>query len=163
MSKFSREEKIEAKAAVQAGESKSSVAERLGMSKEVLNRSLRLLEIHGENGLKSHAYNWTSEQKYQVLKYMQENHMSCRDVSIQLGISGSSTVWQWEQKYLENGIEGLKDKKKGRKPRTVKPKPPKTREEELLERIEYLEIEVEYLKKLNALVAEREKREKGIK
>jgi len=34
----------------------------------------------------------------------------------------------------------------GEKPRTPKPKPPKTREEELLERIEDLEIENEYLK-----------------
>jgi len=59
---------------------------------------------------------------------------------------------------LENGIEGLEGKKKGRKPRTLKPKPPKTREEELLDRILYLEAENEYLKKLNALVTEREKR-----
>jgi hypothetical protein len=61
---------------------------------------------------------------------------------------------------LENGIDGLENKKKGRKPRVQKAKPPKTREEELLERIEDLEIENEYLKKLNALVAEREKRER---
>ena len=54
----------------------------------------------------------------------------------------------------------MENKKKGRKPRTQKPKPPKTREEELLERIEDLEIENEYLKKLNVLVAEREKRER---
>ncbi len=48
---------------------------------------------------------------------------------------------------MENGIEGLQGKKKGRKPRVLKPKPPKTREEELLKRIEDLEIENEYLKK----------------
>ena len=163
MSKFSREEKIKAIAAVKAGESIASVARRFGMSQEVLSRSLRSLEIHGKNGLKSHAYNWTAEQKYQVLKFMHDNDLTFQDVSIQLGISGSSTIWNWEQKYLENGIEGLGNKKKGRRPRTIKPKPPKTREEELLERIEDLEIENEYLKKLNALVAEREKREKGIR
>ena len=61
---------------------------------------------------------------------------------------------------MENGIEGLENKKKGRRPRVQKPKPPKTREEELLDRIQYLEAENEYLKKLNALVAEREKRER---
>lgn len=161
MSKFSREEKIKAIAAVKAGESIASVARRFGMSKGVLSRSLRLLEIHGKTGLKSHAYNWTAEQKYQVLKFMQENNLSCQDVSIQLGISGSSTVWQWEQRYLEKGKEGLENKKKGRKPRISKPKPPKTREEELLDRIQYLEAENAYLKKLNALVAERENRERG--
>jgi transposase len=62
---------------------------------------------------------------------------------------------------LEKGIEGLEGKQKGRKPGTPKPKPPKTREEELLEENLYLRAENEYLKKLNALVAEREKRERG--
>lgn len=163
MTKYSIEERVNAALAVQAGESIGGVAKQFGMSERVVNRSVRLFEAHGRNGLQSHAYNWTAEQKYQVLKYMHENNLTCQDVSIQLGISGSSTVWQWEQRYLENGIEGLENKKKGRKPRIAKPKPPKTREEELLERIEDLEIENEYLKKLNALVAEREKREKGIK
>jgi transposase len=92
---------------------------------------------------------------------MHENQLSCKETAILFGISGSSTVWQWEQRYLEKGIEGLEGKKKGRKPKTPKPKPPKTREEELLDRIQYLEAENEYLKKLNALVAEREKRQRG--
>ena len=109
------------------------------------------------------CYNWTAEQKYEVLEYMHENHLSCIETGIKFGISGSSTIWQWEQRYLENGIEGLEKKKKGRKPRVQKPKPPKTREEELLEKIQDQQMEIEYLKKLNALVAEREKREKGIK
>jgi transposase len=119
-----------------------------------------LYQEHGQEGLQSHTYNWTAEEKYRVLQYMHENHLSCRETGIQFGISGSSTIWQWEQRYLENGIEGLEDKKKGRKRRTPKPKPPKTREEELLDRIQYLEAENEYLKKLNALVAEWEKRER---
>ena len=160
MTKFSKEEKIKAITAIKAGESIASVARQFGMSQEVLSRSLRLLEEHGQNGLKSHTYNWTAEQKYEVLKFKQDNNLTCLDVSIQLGISGSSTIWQWEQRYLEDGISGLENKKKGRKPRVPKPKPPKTREEELLERIEDLEIENAYLKKLDALVAEREKRER---
>ncbi len=93
---------------------------------------------------------------------MHENELSCIETGIQFGISGSSTVWQWERRYLENGIEGLEDKKKGRKPRTPKPKLPKTRQEELEEENLRLRAEVAYLKKLNALVAEREKREREI-
>jgi transposase len=125
--------------------------------------NVRLYREHGEEGLHSHTYSWTAVQKYQVLKFMHENHLSCKETSIQFGINGSSTVWQWEQRYLENGIEGLEGKKKGTKPRTQKPKPPKTREEELLEKIQDQQMEIEYLKILNGLVAEREKREKGIK
>jgi len=56
---------------------------------------------------------------------------------------------------------GLEDKKKGRRPKAPKSQSPKTKEE-LLEENQYLRAENEYLKKLNALVAEREKRERGI-
>ncbi|MBE0655373.1 MAG: helix-turn-helix domain-containing protein [Bacteroidales bacterium] len=161
MSKFSVANRLAAVQAVEAGECIASVARRYQMSPRVVSRSFRLYQNHGQAGLRSHAYDWTAEQKYQVLEYMHTNHLSCQETGIQFGISGSSTIWRWEQRYLENGIEGLDNKKKGRKPKTPKPKPPKTREEELLERIEDLEIENEYLKKLNALVAEREKRERG--
>ena len=163
MTKYSIEERLAAARAVEAGESIASVAKRFQMSSGVVSRSLMLYQEHGEEGLQSHTYSWTAEQKHQVLRYMQENDLSCQETGIQFGISGSSTVWQWERRYLENGMEGLEGKKKGRKPRTPKPKPPKTREEELLEENLYLRAENEYLKKLNALVAEREKRARGSK
>jgi transposase len=115
--------------------------------------------MYGENKLKTHTYGWTSTQKNEVLKYMHDNQLSFRETGVLLGIR-PSTIWQWEKRYLENGIEGLEDKKKGRKPRVQKPKPPKTRLEELEEENLDLRIENEYLKKLNALVAERERRER---
>jgi transposase len=160
MTKYKVKERLAAAQAVETGEGIASVASRFQMSADVVSQSLKLYKEHGEGGLQSHTYNWTSEEKYQVLEYMHANHLSCKETGIHFGISGSSTIWQWERRYLENGIEGLEDKKKGRKPRTPKPKPPKTREEELMNRIQYLEAENEYLKKLNALVAEREKRER---
>jgi transposase len=161
MTKYSKEKRLEAVQAVEAGESIAGVSRRYQMSRQVISRGLRLYQEYGEAGLISHTYNWTAEQKYKVLEYMHEKHLSCAETAIQFGISGSATVWQWEQRYLEKGIEGLEDKQKGRKPRAPKPKPPKTKEEELLEENLYLRAENEYLKKLNALVAEREKRERG--
>ncbi len=160
MTKLSKAERLAAVKAVKAGESIADVAMRYQKSRDVIEYYFRLFEEHGEGGLQSKNYNLGSAQKYQILQYMHEHHLSYKEIGIQFGLSGSSTIWQWEQRYLENGIEGLEDKKKGRKPRVQKPKPPKTREEELLERIEDLEIENAYLKKLNALVAEREKRER---
>jgi transposase len=64
---------------------------------------------------------------------------------------------------LENGIEGLTPKKKGRRPKGRKPKAPLTPYEQLLAENEYLRAENEYLKKLKALVSEREEREKHSK
>jgi transposase len=159
MSKHSQEKKIAAIKTVEAGESISEAARQYGMSKSVLKWEVRSFREHGEKGLKSHVHGWMGKQKYEVLKYMHENHLSFTETGILLGIR-PSTIWQWEHKYLENGIEGLENKKKGRRPRVQKPKPSKTREEELLDRIQYLEAENEYLKKLKALVAEREKRER---
>jgi transposase len=160
MTKFTITERLAAVQAVEEGESITSVAKRYQMSPSVIRLSLGLYRQHGQTGLSSCNYNWTAEHKYQVLAYMHENHLSCKETSIQFGISGSSTVWEWERRYLEDGINGLENKKKGRRPRRQKPKPPLTREEELLAENEYLRAENAYLKKLNALVAEREKREK---
>jgi transposase len=163
MSKLRIEERIAAAQAVEAGESIGSVARRYKINRRPMSYIVGLYQGYGEAGLRKHAYGWTAEQKYQVLKYMHENELTCRETGIKFGISGSATIWQWEQRYLENGIEGLENKKKGRKSRVQIAKLPKTKLEELEEENLNLRIENEYLKKLNALVAEREKREKGIK
>ena len=160
MTKLSKEERLNAVRAIEEGESIGSIARKYQMDSGGISYVSRLFHEHGPEGLTTHGYNWTAEQKQQVLKYMRENNLSCKETGIKFGISGSATVSIWERRYLENGIGGLENKKKGRKPRIQKPKPPKTREEELLDRILYLEAENAYLKKLNALVAKREKREK---
>ena len=159
MTRYSKEEKIAAIEAVSSGMSITQVAQQYQINYKVLQWNVRCFSERGENGLQSRTYNWTAEQKNEVLKYMHENQLSFTETGVLWGIR-NSTILQWERRYLENGISGLEDKKKGRKPRVPKPKPPKTMEEELLDKIQYLEAENAYLKKLNALVAEREKREK---
>ena len=57
---------------------------------------------------------------------------------------------------MENGMDGLTPKEKGRRPKVRKPKAPPTPYEQL-QKNEYLRAENEYLKKLNALSPEREK------
>lgn len=160
MTKYNKEEKLLAINEVEGGESINQVAKQHQISSSELQIWIRNYQKHGENGLRTHAYGWTSNQKYEVIKYIQDNQLSFTETGVLLGIR-PSTIWQWERRYLENGIEGLEDKKKGRKARVQKPKPPKTRLEELEEENLDLRIENEYLKKLNALVAEREKRERG--
>jgi transposase len=160
MTKYSLKEKIAAIEAVKAGESIAQVAKQKQISKSQLGLLVRIYSEHGEKGLHRHTYNRTPDQKYEILKYIQDNQLSFTETGVLLGIR-PGTIWEWEKRYLENGIEGLEDKKKCKKPRVQKPKPPKTRLEELEEENLILRIENEYLKKLNALVAEREKRERG--
>ena len=69
---------------------------------------------------------------------------------------------KWHKIYLQDGIDGLKSLKRGRKPMTVKkPKNDETKSEleKLKEENEYLRAENEYLKKLNALVQKRKDQE----
>jgi len=160
MKKYSKVEKLGAVLAVEAGEGIKSVARRLQINREVLRHAVGMYREHGEEGLSGERRTWTAGGKVAILEDMHQNHYSCKQTSIKYGIKGSTTVWRWEQKYLKNGTSGLEPKKKGRPPKSQKPKKPLTREEQLLAEIEYLRAENEYLKKLNALVAEREAREK---
>lgn len=159
MAKYSKEEKIAAIKAIEAGESIAEIARQSGINDSILEIAVRNYREHGEEGFSSHAYGWSAKQKKEILQYMHENQLSLLETGVRLGIR-HSTILHWERRYLENGIEGLENKTKGRKPRVKKPKPPKTRLEELEEENLDLRIENEYLKKLNALVAEREKRER---
>ncbi len=78
---------------------------------------------------------------------------------------------QWERIYLEEGFEGLMRERRGRSPKGGRPrKKPLDKEIEndliaenqrLKERLQYAEAELEYLKKLDALVrAEEQKNNK---
>jgi transposase len=160
MTKFTMFERLAAAQAVEAGESELDIRMQYGMSVDVLRRSVRLYREHGAIAFSRKYTVYSKEQKLQVLDYMRNYHLSAEETGIKFGIRGYATVWEWEQKYLENGINGLEPKKKGRRPKREKPKRLLTQVEQLLEENEYLRAENEYLKKLSALVAEREAREK---
>ena len=73
---------------------------------------------------------------------------------------------KWERIYLEEGPEGLFVDRRGRAcaangaRKGRKPKFDKQVEEDLIAENQRLRAEIDYLKKLNALVTEREQREK---
>jgi transposase len=160
MTKFTRTERLAAAQAVEAGDSPSNVARRFGMSRQTVQWSVKLYREQGEAGFQAKKASYTVAQKLVVLGTMHSQGMSCEEAAVKFGITGSRTIWAWERRYMENGIDGLKPKKKGRRPRVPKPKAPPTPYEQLLAENEYLRAENEYLKKLNALGAEREAREK---
>lgn len=160
MTKTSRADRLAAAKAVEEGESKEEVRLRYNLSPNVLRRSILLYREHGATAFFGKNRVYSKEQKLQVLEYMHTHHLSAEETGIKFGIKGSATVWEWEQNYLKNEINGLEPKKKGRRLKRQKLQRPLTQVEQLLEENEYLRAENEYLKKLNALVAERETREK---
>lgn len=103
---------------------------------------------------------------------MHENHLGYRETARKhkLGnnvCQGKNLAIKWERIYLEEGAAGLVEERRGRgakgKPRK-KPLSPEAESDlldevqRLRERNEYLEMELEYLKKLDALIRAEEER-----
>ena len=103
---------------------------------------------------------YTGEFKQQVVETMQKEKISCWEVSRQYGISDYHIIEVWERIYLEEGPGGLYIERRGRKSTGKPRKLPKEVEEDLLAEVQRLRAENAYLKKLNALVAERVRQEK---
>lgn len=109
---------------------------------------------------------YSPEFKIAVIMDMRENHLSYRETARKYNIGsnesqGKDRLRGWERIYLEEGAAGLMAERCGRKSTGRPRKQPlnKSTEEDLIaenqrlkERIEYLEAENEYIKKLSALV-----------
>lgn len=67
---------------------------------------------------------------------------------------------RWERIYLEEGAEGLMKERRGRARKGRPPKLDKKVEEDLIAENQRLRMEIEYLKKLDALVQKRKQSEK---
>lgn len=90
-----------------------------------------------------------------------EEKLSYKEAARQFEVGDDKRVAAWERIYLEEGAEGLYIERRGRgstgrPPKQLKPEV----EEDLLAEVQRLRAENAYLKKLNALVAERVRQEK---
>ena len=101
---------------------------------------------------------YTPEFKIKAVETMHREKLSYRETARQFDICDHDRVAAWERIYLEEGAEGLYIERRGRKSTG---RPPKIKEEEdLIAEVQRLRAENAYLKKLNALVAERVRQEK---
>ena len=126
-----------------------------------------------KKGTKQRKY--SAEFKIGVIMDMREHHLGYRetvrkywDVSKEQEDNYHKQVQRWERIYLEEGAEGLMKERRGRAcsaSGTRKGRPPKLDkkvEEDLIAENQRLRMEIEYLKKLSALVLA-EERENGKK
>ena len=98
---------------------------------------------------------YTPEFKIKVVETMHREKLSYRETARQFDICDHDRVAAWERIYLEEGAEGLYIERRGRKSTG---RPPKIKEEEdLIAENQRLRMEIDYLKKLNALVLEEER------
>ena len=103
---------------------------------------------------------YTPEFKIKVVETMQKEKLSYREAAREFDVSNHNRVADWERIYLEEGKEGFYIERRGRKSTGRPPKLKKEVEEDLIAEVQRLRAENAYLKKLNALVAERVRQEK---
>ena len=101
---------------------------------------------------------YTPEFKIKVVETMHREKLSYCETARQFDIP-NSRVTAWERIYLEEGPEGLAVERRGRKSTGQPAKLSKSVEEDLIAENQRLRAENAYLKNLQALVLERERRQ----
>ena len=102
---------------------------------------------------------YTPELKRMVVETMKKEHLSIYAAMQEFGINDHKIIERWERIYLEEGPEGLAIERRGRSSKGRPPKQlPKQVEEDLLAEVQRLRAENDYLKNLQALVLEDERR-----
>ena len=140
-----------------------------GCSRETMHKRIRVWEkvydIYGKRGLEHRSRHWTYEDKANAVQRIIDGE-SYHGVANSLGMSTKTQVLTWHRKYLELGWDGLKLDGRGRKRKMgnkpIKPSKSKSQAEEIVElrkRLDYLQAENAYLKKLAALVQQRKAQE----
>ena len=103
---------------------------------------------------------YTGEFKQKVVETMMREKLSYKEAERMYELPNNRAA-SWERIYLEEGPEGLYIERRGHssKGRLLKKLKPEV-EEDLLAEVQRLRAENAYLKKLNALVAERVRQER---
>lgn len=102
---------------------------------------------------------YTPEFKKMVIETMQEENLSYRETAQRFEVSGHQRIQNWEQIYLTEGPEGFAVERRGGSGKGRPRQRPKDVEGNLQAEVERLRAENEYLKNLQALVLERERRQ----
>ena len=122
---------------------------------------VRLIDKHGKKILKRKNQKYSLEFKEKAVKRVVENKEPAKCVAIDIGLSSDGQLNRWVSYYKKNGYNMVK-RKRGQ---SIMKKKPKKNEsiEEKVKRLEeenlYLKAELEYSKKLEAVVQARKNRQ----
>ena len=104
---------------------------------------------------------YTPEFKKLVVETMQQEQLSYSETVRRFEVNSHRRIQDWERIYLTEGPEGFAIERRGRSSKGRPPKQlPSKVEEDLLAEVQRLRAEVEYLKNLQALVLEDERRQR---
>lgn len=124
---------------------------------------------HGVAGLNTTPTSYSSDFKIAAVEYMHNTGSSMRQTAAHFNIKSLNSLRLWERIYYEEGPDALREERRGGASKLGKINKPKSlkknvnKDEDLLAEVQRLRMENEYLKKLNALIQEREKSVKKTK
>lgn len=165
LAKFTVEEKVKAvKEYLNGVEGHRIVANKFGVSGAVLRNWVKQYQFHGEEAFLNRYTNYSVQYKLDVLNYMNDHGTSINETAAIFNIPSPSRIRQWLIDYESGGMDALISKKKGRpsmkkenQKQTKAGSPVESSVAALQAEIERLRMENAYLKKLNALVQNKEK------
>jgi transposase len=165
MVKFSPEEKIQAvKEYLSGNDGGKTIANSIGVHASVLHQWIKQYEQFGEFAFEKRYTSYPAQYKLDVLNYMNEQGTSIRETAAIFNIPSHETLRKWKIAYETEGLDALQLKKKGHpsmkneNKKTLKKQAPAEGSVEALQlELERLRMENAYLKKLNALVQNKEK------
>ena len=148
-----------------------SISKEYGVKEEMVRLWVRLYQAHGQAGLSKKHTRYSAEFKLNVLQQMRKHALSRGEVAARFNIRSMGCISQWANSYHHGGIEALAPRVRG-KPKaspmtTFAPQPTESPSsvstdlpastqllslENLQSEVDYLRMEVAYLKKLQALV-----------
>ena len=160
MSKLRYEDKINLYNDKKEGLSLNSISKKYGIRKSGISYLVKLIDIHGYDIIRK-----TKNKKY-PLCFRQDaidrvlvNNEPIWSVALDIGLPSDGMLINWIKKYKENGYN-IVERKRGRHPtmKVTKKKENETKDE-TIKRLEeenlYLKAELEYSKKLRAVVQAR--------
>jgi transposase len=151
-------------------ESIQEIARQVRVNKSIVSGWIRLYEQQGSEAFLKNYTSYSTQFKMNVLNYMNETGTSSIDAAEIFNIfniSSPGMIRNWRTNWKQGGIDALQPKKKGRLSMKKETKKSESKKETLTPvegtvealqaKIEQLEMENAYLKKLNALVQMQEK------
>ena len=164
MNKIDYEKKLEIYNKVKEKVSVTYLSKLYGISRKNIYYTVKLIDKHGKEILQRNSNNkkYSTEFKENAIKRVLENHEPLKTVAIDIGLSSDGQLNRWVKIYKENGYN-IVERKRGR-PIMAKPTQEKggnqiETDKEKIKRLEeenlYLKAELEYSKKLRAVVQAR--------
>ncbi|MEY4963834.1 MAG: hypothetical protein RLZZ323_1153 [Bacteroidota bacterium] len=145
-----------------------SVSHQTGASESSIRKWLGFYNKYGTSGLFPRSnQKYSIDFKSRVLKSIDKDYLSLTEACLKFNIPANSIIVKWQKDFANFGLKGLGAKPKVKsksmsnfKDKKRKSNQPLTREEELLSENEALRCELDFLKKLQALIQAEEKAKK---